>query len=822
VARLRASIERAAALHRRAAASAEAAQHDLDRDPAAGPPVDFDATQRSIAADLSATAARLAPGWLGAALDTPAPAVPGARAERPTHLRIGTARPLDDIEFPVIVPTGGHLAIDSEPGDPRAVGLLRSVLLRLVAGHPAGTVRVRVVDPSGTVFADFQALIPAGLMREPATDVAGLRAVLSEAEQWVRQPNRRYSLLLVVASLPEPVEDGDLHRVATLAEQAHGSGLQLVVAGWPPAAPTDTLPGSTQVSLRRRYPLVGDPPGGSFGASGSLDVPVVLDPDPPASTVRSVCERIAAHAESGSPTLTELLPDQLWQESSADGLAAVVGRAGGSQLTLRLSDLTPHWMIGGRSGSGKTAFIVNVLYGLSIRYGPDQLVMYLLDFQKGVSLAEFVPTERDPSWLPHVRAVGIDADREYGRAVLRELDAEVAERARRCTEAGVDRFADLRRTADLPRIVCVVDEFQVLLQGSDELARESLALLESLARRGRSHGVHLILLSRAAHEVTSLHSRRDSTFGQFPVRIALPGGSGVLDPLNRAAETLGLGEAIVNTAGGLGGPAGASRAHERRVEFPDPYADPEVPAALRHRLWEKRPDDRAPSVFYGDARAHLPATLPVTGTRAAYLGRRMDVPLSLADFPLDAGPGRHLAVLGPSELGADLLDAAARSLAAQHPPGSVHFVIAPLVAAVDQLTARLAADLAEAGHEVTTSRQPQCPERDGFLFGFGLDGAPAESTTGLRQALRDGSARGVHVFGWWRGLRRFVEDTGRRTSPEEVAGLVLLNVPAADAAVLLDDANLSWQPRPNRALLHDRRSGRTEVIVPFVHSGRIG
>ena len=38
----------------------------------------------------------------------------------------------------------------------------------------------------------------------------------------------------------------------------------------------------------------------------------------------------------------------------------------------------------------------------------------------------------------------------------------------------------------------------------------------------------------------------------------------------------------------------------------------------------------------------------------------------------------------------------------------------------------------------------------------------------------------------------------------------------------LGDVSVEWQPRPNRALLHDRHTNRTEVIVPFVHSGRTG
>jgi hypothetical protein len=580
------------------------------------------------------------------------------------------------------------------------------------------------------------------------------------------------------------------------------------------------LPLTTQIILRNPYALVGDPPGASFGAAMALNAPVYLDPDPPIETVRQVTEQVAALMPPPGSTLAELLPAEPWQESSAEGLAAVVGRAGDHPLTLRLNDLTPHWLIGGRSGAGKTAYLLNVLYGLSTRYGPDQLILYLLDFKEGVSFTEFTPTDRDPTWIPHARVVGVESDREYGLAVLRELDAEMTKRADRYKEAGVTRFADLRAAGGTnERIVCVIDEFQVLVQGNDRLAREAVTLLESLARKGRSYGIHLILASQTVRGVESLYAKRDSIFGQFPVRIALPGGGDVLDPLNQAADPLRLGQAVVNTAGGLGGPTGASRAHERLVEFPDPYEQPAVLAALRHRLWGKRTDDRRPYVFAGYAAQHLPASLPDTGLKTAYVGRVIDVPLSLAGFPVDPTPGRHLAVLGPSEVGADVLDAAARSLARQHDPGTVTFLLASRVAAVEPVVTRLAEDLRRAGHRVETSWRPA--DRDTYLFGFGLDGSAGGhgSAGDLPALLHDGPERGVHVFGWWRGLRRFTEDTGGLSGREAVAGLVLLNVPAADIGLLLGGTDLDWQPRPNRALLHDRHTGRTEVIVPFVHSG---
>src|SRR5439155_22050971 len=126
----------------------------------------------------------------------------------------------------------------------------------------------------------------------------------------------------------------------------------------------------------------------------------------------------------------------------------------------------------------------------------------------------------------------------------------------------------------------VVDEFQVLLTGNDALAREATALLESLARTGRSYGIHLVLSSQTARGVEALYGKRDSIFGQFAVRVALPGGGDVLDPLRPGDDAAGLpvGSVIVNTAAGTAG-------FDQTVRVPDPYADQVALTELRHRLW---------------------------------------------------------------------------------------------------------------------------------------------------------------------------------------------------------------------------------------------
>ncbi|MEV6600500.1 FtsK/SpoIIIE domain-containing protein [Actinoplanes sp. NPDC051346] len=847
-------IEQAAALHRQAEATAVAAAAALEG--RAAPTADS-LEQHRLAEELRAAAGELAPGWLGSPLDALSANAPLGGSYPPQFVRLGVAQPLDDARFPAVVPLlgSGHLTVDADARDPRVAGLLRCLLLRLLAAAPAGSLLVRAVDGTGggTVFAPFDVLADAGLMSPPALDRAALREVLTEAEKWlrpvrggaVRRGRRDRMMLLVVASLPELTEGADLVRIAALAQQGPESGLHLVVAGWPPPPLTaettqPPLPRTTQVSVRNPYAVIGNPPGVTFGSVPEavwLNAPVFLDEDPPPHLVDAVCRELAAHSAAASRvTLADLLPepsDAVWTGDAGEGLGTTVGHDGDTPVVLQFNDLTPHWMVGGRSGAGKTAFLINVLYGLGTRYGPDELSLYLLDFKEGVSFAEFVPTARDRTWLPHARAVGVESDREYGLAVLRELDGEMTRRSVAYKRAGVSRFAELRAVAaeegrgkPMPRMLCVIDEFQVLLAGNDPMAGEAVQLVESLARKGRSYGIHLILASQTVLGVEALYAKRDSIFGQFPVRIALPGGGDVLEPTNDSAAGLPLGTAVVNTAGGLGGPRGATRGHERIVRFPDPHADRDVLSDLRHKLWGARdPEAVPPRIFAGYARQHLAddptyraALAGRSGRPAALLGRVIDVNLSTAAFPLDASPGRHLAILGPRASGAEVLDAAARGVAAFHAPRTARFVICSLVAEGDELARELAAEVGHRQEVVVVDAAGLAAELDlarpGYRVVFGMDAASPGTLPTLRQVLREGPGHGVHLLSWWRGVRRFSEETGGSAGREDVAGLVFLNVPQQDVSLMLGQS-VDWQPRENRALLHDRHADRTVTIVPF-------
>ncbi|MFY1686753.1 FtsK/SpoIIIE domain-containing protein [Plantactinospora sp. WMMB782] len=841
---LAATFGRAVAAHRQARAHLDAARHGLAR---LQPPPEGGET-----ADIVARLHRVG----GAISAEPEPARFFAG---PLPMRLGVAStPHGD--FPAVVPLSGgtHLAVDADARDGRVAALLRTLVVRLLAAAPPGSVRVAGLDSAalGATFLPLRVLIEAGAMPPPATTEAEISAVLDAAERHARAAQQAATsgtpelLLLVAASLPDGGRE--LARLAALTHAGPTAGICVLAAGYPPRSAglaPPPLGGTTLVRLDPQgYAWIGDPPGHPFSSDGTgLAAPVRLDGEPPAGAVAALADRLGEiYRRESSFEFTDLLPARPWAESSGNGLRAVVGRAGREPVICAFDDQTPHWLVGGRTGSGKTVFLLDVLYGLAARYSPDELSLYLLDFKEGVSFTEFVPTGRDPSWIPHARAVGIESDREYGVAVLRELRRELNRRASALKRHGVTKLADLPRDTGrpVPRIVAVIDEFHVLFAGNDAVAREAVALLEELARKGRSYGIHLVLASQSMSGIEALYGKNDSIFGQFPLRIALPGGGGVLDHLNDAAGALPIGSAIVNPSAGLA-------AANTVVRFPDAHASGAEVAQLRHELWQaRRPGSRPPAVFKGYESVHVEddptyrGLVPGGRRPLALVGRTVDVDLTSAMFALDATPGRHLGVVGTSPVGASVLHAATVSLARQHAPGSARFLVAPLVAVADEIAEQTIAELTGAGHPVDRLdaaglreelRKLATQPADGpaaartFLIGYGMDGASGilgardeqfkSGLDDLQAMLRQGPAYGVHLLGWWRGLRRLSDDIGGSSNRDDIACLVALNVPGGELGMYLGVTDLAYTPRSNRALLVDRHDQRIRLIVPFVQAG---
>ncbi|WP_462202993.1 FtsK/SpoIIIE domain-containing protein [Frankia sp. CcWB3] len=491
---------------------------------------------------------------------------------------------------------------------------------------------------------------------------------------------------------------------------------------------------------------------------------VELDPPPHSMLVAAVTAQVAAAATREAarpPAISDMLPRGLWEFDSAAGVGVEVAQGPDGPVGFTFDDDTVHALVGGQAGSGKSTLLLDVIYGIAARYGPDQVRFHLLDFKEGLEFAQFAAGPTDPFYLPHADTVGIESDREFGVAVLRAVREQMRRRAVAMRAVGARDLRGLRAadwSSPWPRIIVVVDEFQVMLTPMDSVAREAVAHLEVLARQGRAYGVHLLLASQTLSGIDALDAtagKRGSIFGQFALRVALRTSISesrvLLSTANEAAGALsGVGEAIVNRRNGH--PAGNELV---RVAFPDPAAIGVLRGRLAATTARSVPKARPPRVFAGHAPAVLddnpiyqaldgrpaptaveaaaaeailggggegggetgPSLLPgsVSPGRASGSGdgSENDVdPLALVGVPLDlappavgvrlaALPGRHLAVLGPLRREAvGILQAAAASVAAQVPAGGL---VVEIIAAEPMALAAaevLAARVRRAGHPV--------------------------------------------------------------------------------------------------------------------------
>src|SRR5205085_5867050 len=117
-----------------------------------------------------------------------------------------------------------------------------------------------------------------------------------------------------------------------------------------------------------------------------------------------------------------------------------------------------HVLIAGKTGSGKSTLLHALITNLALRYGPEEVELYLVDFKKGVEFKTYAEGE-----LPHARVVAIESEREFGLSVLQRLDAELKARGDRFRQAGVtdvNAFRTENPGQAMPRILLIVDEFQ--------------------------------------------------------------------------------------------------------------------------------------------------------------------------------------------------------------------------------------------------------------------------------------------------------------------------------------------------------------------------
>ena len=160
-----------------------------------------------------------------------------------------------------------------------------------------------------------------------------------------------------------------------------------------------------------------------------------------------------------------------------------------------------HAFILGQSGSGKSVLLNNIITTAILKYSPDDLMLYLMDF-KGVEFNRY-------RGVKHTKAVLVDnSDPQMTLEVLRELKEENTQRIKLWRKENVNNIDGYNRKhpdARLPQVLFVADECQIMFQpaknGTQRIIQGEIAdILNIIATQGRSQGIHMLLATQQLDE----------------------------------------------------------------------------------------------------------------------------------------------------------------------------------------------------------------------------------------------------------------------------------------------------------------------------------
>ncbi len=288
----------------------------------------------------------------------------------------------------------------------------------------------------------------------------------------------------------------------------------------------------------------------SFERLKYLNVEIINDQGIKSQHMQDFADKIKAYYEKKKVVKRELKDlqkdEKFWTKSSQHEVVVPVGwDINHKEVCFEIGEAQNHTLICGRSGSGKSNFLHVLIQNLAFYYVPNEVQLFLLDYKEGVEFNAYT----DPNILEHARLVSVASSVGYGMSFLSWLCKEMQKRADRFKQFNVKDLSDYRKHGEMSRLIVVIDEFQVLFSDNSSKGKESVEQsLNTLLKKGRSYGVHLILATQTMHG-TDINR---SIMAQIANRIALPmdaeDSTKILD--DDAACELVRPEGIFNNNGG--------------------------------------------------------------------------------------------------------------------------------------------------------------------------------------------------------------------------------------------------------------------------------
>lgn len=202
----------------------------------------------------------------------------------------------------------------------------------------------------------------------------------------------------------------------------------------------------------------------------------------------------------------------------------------------------PHGCLQGKTGSGKSYTLRNIVTALCTTYSPSKVNIIAIDFKGG---STFDDVGQFPHFVTNLKNLEEDPDRveKLGTDIADEMERrETLLRVNKCRDIG--EYRELCREdvslEPLPYTFVIVDEFYEYMSSN----RRHLRILSVICAKGRSLGIHLLLSSQFIDAGLLSNVMNHITYGISLAAVTQAHSRTVLDG-DPSATTLRLGEALV-------------------------------------------------------------------------------------------------------------------------------------------------------------------------------------------------------------------------------------------------------------------------------------
>lgn len=536
----------------------------------------------------------------------------------------------------------------------------------------------------------------------------------------------------------------------------------------------------------------------------------------------------------------------LWDRTSENGLTFTVGKYGVNNVEITIGDeinQRHNALITGAVGQGKSNLISIIIHSLCQRYSPRELNLYLLDFKEGVSLKPFANIGQQ-EYLPHAKVVGLESDVDLGLAVLEHLYGVYLRRLKLFKERNVKNLKDFRTAfpkEEMPRILAIVDEFQLMFGDDMNFGQKIVDLLEKSVRLFRAAGIHFILASQSISGNIVLGNKRESIFSQVPIRIAhknsVSESQNTLGNANNAAAYLRAREAIVNLDYGE-----ISQNHKTVIA----WANEEVLCPLRKVWWEREKSVTSPPYVFESDKKISAGTAPTdikklksAAVPVALIGEKISITGEKLALPFPSESGRNIAIIGSPDAEINnsdgIIQGIVLSLAAgqqkqarflfcdfrgkEEPMESKHPAFARTLSdygvSIENIPRALFQNTVMKLMDTVTADSGQKV----FVFALGMDRWEYEKddygTPPLKNFADGAPEKGIHFIGWWVKPSRFKAHVSGFEGSDAFNTKIFLRVDEGSVRSLTSPF-VKWEAAANRALLSDEVEFSDEIVfIPY-------